>query len=736
MSTIQSSLRLFDGMSSPLMTINRALTNVIDSFTTVQTVARTPVDGSGIQDTAEQVERTNRGVRGVGQGIQNNSHQQNNFNNQVSGGADRMEDLKRKIAGAAAVYLSFQGMKKVMDLSDTLTQTTARLNLMNDGMQTTAELQGLIFQSAQRSRTEYMATADVVAKLGQRAGEAFSSNQETIAFAENLNKMFVIAGASQQEISSASLQLTQALGSGVLRGEELNAVFESAPNVIQAIADYMDVPIGKIREMASDGEITADIVKNAMLSATDSINKQFDSMPMTFGQVFTSIGNNALKEFEPVLAKLNDIANSQSFKNFTDGVIDGLSILASVVTWLFETVTEIGSFLYDNWSIIEPAVVGVAAAIGFCTTAMIAYNVMQGISVGIQTIHAAAIAIKTGMSLADAAATKDLTVAQWALNSAIFSCPIMWIVLAVIVVIAVIYMAVAAYNKFTDSTVSGTGIIIGSIATLGAFLINQVGIIWNVVATFIEFFVNVWKHPEYSAKKMFVNLGDMVLDFCISATEGFDEVATNLANAFIKGANLAIKGINWIIEALNKIPGVDIGKMGNIGEVESITSSLRQTKDSLHKWLGEKPDDYWEAPKFDYISLGGAWDAGYKLGENIDNKISSLFKTDKKDESTKDLGLNMSEIPSFDSLKGNEDLAGIKDNTDSIKNSVSTSEEDLKYLREIAERDAVNRFTTAEIKIDMTNNNTINSDKDIDGISSRLANEVYGAMAVAAEGGR
>lgn len=211
-------------------------------------------------------------------------------------------------------------------LSDSMTQTTARLNMINDGLQTTEELQDKIFASAQRSRTEYLATADIVAKLGQKAGDAFSSNDETIAFAENLNKMFVIAGASQMEMESASLQLTQALGSGVLCGEELNAVFEAAPNVIQSIADYLDVPVGQIKNMASEGQITADIVKNALLGATDEINAQFESMPMTWGQVWTGICNELVYASQPIF--------------------DFISLLA------------------QNWEILEPIVIGAAVALG------------------------------------------------------------------------------------------------------------------------------------------------------------------------------------------------------------------------------------------------------------------------------------------------------------------------------------------------------------------------------------
>ena len=194
-----------------------------------------------------------------------------------------LRTFKRIAVATGAVSLA----KSFLGMADQQTQITARLNLMNDGLQSTAELQDMIYASAQRTRSEYATTTQVVAGLGQRAGNAFSSNAEIVQFAENLNKQFKIAGASQQEISSASLQLTQALGSGVLRGEELNAVFESAPNIIQTIADYLGEPIGSIREMAADGQITAEIVKNAMLKATDKIDAEFRQMPMTLAEATT-----------------------------------------------------------------------------------------------------------------------------------------------------------------------------------------------------------------------------------------------------------------------------------------------------------------------------------------------------------------------------------------------------------------------------------------------------------------
>lgn len=667
--------------------------------------------------------------------IRDNMSAQEQFNNTIQEGSSMMDGLKGKIMSALAVYASYKGIEKVLDISDTLTQTTARLNMMNDGLQSTKELQDLIFLSAERSRASYTSTADIVAKLGQRAGEAFDSNIQTIQFAENLNKQFVIAGASQEEMSSASLQLTQALGSGVLRGEELNAVFESAPNVIQTIADYLDVPIGKIREMASEGEITSDIVKNAMLSATDEINKQFDSMPKTFGQVATSIQNNAMMAFQPILQRLNDIANSESFDALVDGIVSSLVIVAGVVTEIFDLIASVAGFVSENWSIIEPLVLGVAAALGIYAGYLLITNGLELISNGIKIALCVASYAHAAATGAEASATAVATAAQYGFNTALLACPITWIVIAIIAVIAALYAGVAAWNKFTGTSISATGIVMGVIFSAGAFIYNIIAMIWNAFASLAEFFVNVWNHPVYAVKALFVNLGSMLLDFCISATEGFDEVATNLANAFVDGANLAVKGINWIIDALNLIPGVDIDHVGELGKVESITSTLRTTKDDLNAWLGEAPSDYWTAPKMDSMSIGGAWDSGYAFGENIEDAISnfdpsSLF--DSNIPNADDYANAMAGALGDSPLGGN--IGDTANNTKGIKDALDITSEDLKYLRDIAEQEAINRFTTAEIKIEMNNNNQINSEMDLDGVVDHLATKLEEQMEIAAEG--
>jgi tape measure domain-containing protein len=653
--------------------------------------------------------RLTQTVGGTERYIRDNVDAQGQFNNQIRDGTDAASGLQNKIMAMVAAYATVQTAGKILNLSDQMTQTTARLNLMNDGLQTTEELQNMIYASAERSRGSYMATADIVAKLGQRAGDAFSSNQETIAFAENLNKMFVIAGASQQEMSSASLQLTQALGSGVLRGEELNAVFESAPNVIQSIADYLDVPIGKIREMASDGEITADIVKTALLSATDEVNAQFEQMPMTFGQIWTSISNDAVMAFDPVLDRLNELANSDGFQTMVAGITDTLVFVSGLVIEIFDLITQVSSFMADNWSILAPIIIGVATALGIYTAALIVYNTIQGITNAIQAIsafrssvHAAALMLQTG-------ATFAATAAQHGFNAALLASPITWIIIGIIAIIAVIYMAVAAFNKFAGTSISATGIIVGVLAVGAAFIgnlfvalinliIDLVAVVWNFIAAFAEFFANVFNDPIGSIVRLFADMADSVLGILEGIASAIDTLfGSNLAGA-VSGWRSSLQGMvtDLVGDAEIKVPRMD-------------ASSL----------------------KLDRFEYGAAWDAGYSFGEGIEDTISnfdigSIFDTNVPDPSDYASGYDASSVP------GN--IADTADNTGAIKDSVDISQEDLKYLRDIAEAEVVNRFTTAEIKVEQTNYNTINNEMDLDGVVSYLGEGVNEAMEKAAEG--
>lgn len=699
MATIRTAIQVHDGMTPGLRSITNALNMTISSFEALQTASSNAIDTNSIQAARAELARAEVAFDDVEREIRQANEQQQRFNNEIRNGESAADGLQSKFMKIAATVGAIIGGKKVLSIADEMVQTKARLDLMNDGLQTTAELQNMIFQSAERSRGLYTVTADVVAKLGQRAGDAFNSNRETIAFAENLNKLFVIAGASQQEVASASLQLTQALGSGVLRGEELNAVFEAAPNVIQTIADYLDVPIGAIREMASDGEITADIVKNAMLSATDEINAQFEQMPMTFEQVMNSIKNRALKGFEPVLQQISEVTQNDEFQQLVDNVVGGLVLIASVALTVFEILSSGASFVADNWSWLEPIVWGLVTAFGvYNAVALITNGIIlaQGIAA---KIDAASKALATGKTFA-------YTVAQHGLNAALYACPLTWIIILIIALIALFYAAVAAVNHFAGTSVSATGIITGAFMVALAFIGNLfIGLwnlivdvaasVWNVIATVAEFLANVFVDPIGATVRLFAGMADAILGILQGIAKAIDAIfGSNLADA-VSGWRSGLQGAvdDLVGEAKIEVPRMD-------------SSSLY----------------------LDRFEYGAAWEMGYKAGENFESKfdLGKILGGASDSLDAYEYGNLLDGIYS-----GVGDTAG---NTAKMADSMDASEEDLKYLRDLAEQEAINRFTTAEITIEMNNENHIASNMDLDGVVSYLEEKVYETMEVAAEG--
>lgn len=649
--------------------------------------------------------------------IRDNTDEQGRFNRAIDEGTQGAGDLMNMIKGAVAAYASVQTIGKVMDLSDQLTSTTARLNLMNDGLQTTQDLQNMIYLSAERSRGAYQATADAVSKLGLMAGDAFSSSEEIIAFTEQLNKQFTIAGTETAGIEAAMLQLTQAMGSGVLRGEEYNSILEQAPNIIQAIADYMEVPKGQLKDMAAEGEITAEIVKNAMFAAADETNAKFEAMPKTFSQIWTSFQNTALMAFQPVLQRLNDVANSEAFQTFINGAIEALSMVAGIVVEIFNLIASVGTMIADNWSWLSPIIYGVAAALlvyygrlMLVRGAELALAAVQGVVAVAKGILAAATMLVTG-------ATWAQTTAQYGLNAAMYACPIVWIIILIIALIALFYAVVAAVNKFAGTSVSATGIICGVFMVAAAFignlfvaLINFVidifVVLWNFIAAFANFFGNVFNDPVGAIARLFFDLVDTVLSLLQSLASAIDTIfGSNLAGA-VQGWRDSLGG--WVDSTF--------------GQGEEIMAKLNA--EDLH------------LDRFEYSS---AWDAGYSFGEGIDESIanfdpSSLFDTNVPGAGDyADLSGYGSDLGGLGGIgSGVDDIAG---NTGAIADSMDITEEDLKYLRDIAEQEAVNRFTTAEISVDMSGmQNNISNGMDLDGVISGLTEGVNEAIDSMAEG--
>ncbi|MEK3974749.1 tape measure protein [Psychrobacillus sp. FSL K6-1267] len=704
--TIRTAIQIQDNMSQAFQSMNTAMNVVISSFESLQEASGNAIDTNSIQLARQELSRAESAFNDVEQEIRQAEHAQEQFNQEIRAGTASADGLLEKILGLVATYLGLQAAGDVLNLSDSLVQTSARLNMINDGLQTNKQLQEMIFESAERSRASYMDTAQIVARVGMNSGDAFSSTREMVFFAEQLNKKFKIAGATTEEMSSAILQLTQGLGSGVLRGEELNAVFESAPNIIQSIADYLDVPLGRIREMASDGALTADIVKNAMFAAAEETNAAFEKIPKTFADIWTSFKNRALVAFEPVLMKLNEIANNEKFQGAINSIVDSLYFLSAVTLVTLNTLSSIGSFLYDQWYYLGPIIYGIGGAILTFTT----YLTLARLAI------------------------LAVTAAQWAWNAAMAANPIgliiIGIVAAIMILIGLFYAAIGAINHFAGTSISATGAVAGYFMLMFAVIQNQFALLWNIIASVVEFFVNVWQHPIYSVMKLFANLTNSFLDNALAMTSGWDGFATAFVNAIISAVNGAIKAWNWFIDLLPKdiASTLGLGKGSEFSYRTSITSDLSAMKNAVNAMVGEPPEGYWEAPKMESKNLRAAWDTGYDKGSNFS------FGEGRKDVSF--------ENPFDDILNGiqgavnplneaGKDTAG---NTAKMAKKMDASAEDLKYLRDIAERDVINRFTTAEVKVNMKNDNYINSEMDLDGVIDHFGEKLEETLESVAEG--
>ncbi|WP_445477981.1 tape measure protein [Lysinibacillus irui] len=722
MATIRTAIQIEDRLSQPIRAMHNAISMMVNQMESMHVASGNMFDTSTIALMRRELANAATSMNQIEQEIHAAGGAQDHLNNRIRDGTGEMDGLLGKVGALIGAYLSLQGLAKVIEISDELTNTKARVQLLVEDMPVIPDqlakvdfglgnmsdielAQQLIHDAAQRSYSSFKDTADMVSRIGTNARDSFSNLGEVVAFTELVQKQFGIAGASAVEASNATIQLSQALASGVLRGDELNSIFEQAPNLISTIADYMGEPLGTIRDLAADGMITADIVKNAMFAATDEINKKFDSMPVTWSQMWTYFQNEALRAFGPVLQKINEIANSERFKEFVASATQALYLIAGVIDVVMNAIASTGSFIYDNWSFIGPVILGVA---GVLMTLLTYVNLVK-----------AAIVLKTAVI--------------WAWNAALAANPIVWIVIAIIALVAIIYLAVAAINQFTGSSISATGIIAGAFAVLGAVIYNVIAYLWNMWASYIEFFVNITKGRTYAVRRLFYNLATNVLDVIISMTRGWDGFATSFVNAIIDAVNIAIRAWNWFIDLLpeniaDKI-GLSVGT--EFSHRDSITSDLEDLKGTLDDWVGEPPDDYWEAPKMEMKSLGDAWDTGYDWGANLLNsKEGTGGNTDALMKSINDaMGLG----EKLD--KGNEAGKKTADNTKKAADGIKMMNEDLKYLRDIAEREAINRYTTAEIKVDMKNENHINSDLDIDGIIDRFGERVEEVSEMLAEGG-
>lgn len=698
MASIRSQMVLNDGISGVLRKINTALNTTLNAFEQVQRASGNAVDTAQIQAARAALVEANREVDNMAEGYRRAAQQEEVLNRGLRNGAIAADGMLGRVKSLVATLAAGAGIKAILGMSDKMTSTSARLSFLVDDGGSVDALEQKIMASAQRSRAAYLDTASAIASMGANAGSAFSDNDELIAFMEQVNKQFVIGGATAEGQSAAMLQLTQAMAAGALRGEELNSILENAPGIARAIESYMGVAEGSIKQYAEQGLITSEVVKNALFSVADETNAKFESMPMTWAQVWTTMQNKALSIFDPILARINQVANSERFSTVTDGIISGLAGIAAVAGVVLDLLISGGALVVDNWSWISPIVWGLVAAFLAYNTVALITNGINGAMALAEGVKAAALAMSTG-------ATFAATAAQYGLNAALLACPITWIVVLVIALVAAFYAAVAAINHFAGTSLSATGLIMGAFAVAGAFLINLVlGVVnfviglgvelYNLIATFANFFANVFNDPVGAIINLFAGMFDFILGIVESAASLIDTVLGTDMSSAVAGFR------NTVATKVEEIVGDQVEVM------EKLDAS-----------------DY----QIQRIEYGDAWAAGNDLGKGIEDAVGGLFDFDLGTGEDYGAGFTMDDIANSAALTA--------ENTGATADALTASNEELAYLRDIAEREAINRFTTAEVRIDMTGmTNRIEGNADLDGVISELTNGFTEALVTAAEG--
>ena len=711
MATIRTAIALYDGVTAPLQAMHKAMNIVLNSFEAMQRASGNSVDTSAIREAREELARAGAAFDEIEENIREAGNQQDRFNRRIRDGTTAADGLWGKLKGIAATVGGLAATKKILGLSDTLASTKARLNLIVDDGGSVGELEKKIMASAQRSQSLYFDTASAVASMGSNAKAAFNGTDEIIAFMEQINKQFVIGGASAQGQSAAMLQLTQAMAAGALRGEELNSILENAPGIARAIESYMGVAEGSIKKYAEEGLITAEVVKNAMFAAADETNAKFESMPKTWAQIWTSMQNKALSIFAPILTKINQIGNSERFTQVTDAIINGLAGIASVATWVLDLLIGGAALVVDNWSWLSPIIYGVAGALlvyygylGLVRAGELALAGVHAVVAVAKGIMAAATMLVTGATWAQVSA-------QWGLNGAMYACPIVWIIILIIALVALFYAAVAAVNKFAGTSVSATGLICGAFMAALAFIGNIFIALWNLVVdvfvmiynlvgTVANFIGNVFNDPVGAVCRLFFDLADTVLSVLQALASAIDTIfGSNLAGS-VQGWRDSLGG--WVDSTFGK--GEEVMEKLNADDMK----------------LG----------RFEY---GAAFDMGYEFGQGVEDTVGGLFDFSAMDSLGAADGLDAFNLGNtLDGIYGNTgDTAG---NTAAMSDALDIAEEDLAYLRDIAEREAINRFTTAEIHVEQHNENHISNDTDLDGIMDAWANDFAEKLDVSEEG--
>ena len=636
------------------------------------------------------------------------------LHNKMNGVSNASETLKASLGGImnsfagnllANAVMNGVGMVKggIDSITDTATEwasVQARLKLVAGSQENAIYLNKQIFESAQRARGGYMEMADAVIQVSQSAHDAFPDPRQAIEFMEGIQKVFAIGGASKEAQKNAMLQLTQGLASGQLQGDEFRSIAENAPMIENIIAKSMGVSRGELKKLASEGKVTADVIKNAIMNNMPEIEKQFESLPKTWGDHMQSIKNKSIKAFEPVFQRISDLANSEGIRELVDNVTGAIQMVAPVFYWIVGIVGEttntsiwafntLSNFIRQHSSIMYLAMIVLSGVLSY-------YAIQAGIAVVRTVIAAGAMGVKAAADWVETAAILAMIVAQEGLNAALYACPLTWIIGLIVAVIAVFFLAVEVINYFCDTNISILGIVVGAFYAFGSVIYNVFALGWNIIAAFVNFLANVFKDPLAAVGNLFVDIWNGIW-------------------SFIKAR------INDIIGAINKIPGVKIEEVGDS------TGMLKRFEVAG----GETT----VMNKMEYSSITQAAMNGYDVGANL--SLENLMPNMKGVQTPKEFDPSKltpgSDHDAADKTKKNTGKTA--KNTGKIAKSIDMTNDEIKALRESAIDKSLKKWQDANvIHIQMNNDVEINNGTDLDGFTSQIAKGLKDAFTIQREG--
>lgn len=705
--TVEAAIKLHDGMSGVFSAIAAqadSARNAVSGFQQQVSKTSTAVSNRAAEEMNQQTEAAHRVTEQVNQTaaavekgnvpaqkqeqtyqktakyVQESANQQKKFNSNLESGSNAASNLMNHIKTLAGAYIGMQGIKSLVGLSDQNTSTNARLKLVVDDGGSVTALEKKIRESALRSRADYFDTAQSMAKLQMNSGNVFKGNNETIAFLEQVNKQFAIGGASAQEQSYAMTQLTQAMASGTLRGQDLHSVLEEAPMLARTIEKYMKIPTGSIKQYAEQGKVTASIVKNAVLSATDEVNAKFNSMPMTFSQIMTNLKTLAIEQMQPVLQKLNTIFNSQQFKNMLAQLIQMLPGLVQGLVDILSVVAQIGGFISQNWGTIAPMVSSIAAVFGVWTVA-----------------------------------TKLQEFFTNKLNLTMLKSPVFWIAAAIAVVLGLLLQGIN-YVGGLNNALKVCSLVFGLVADWATYagmqIFNFAATAWDNIQTFAENFKFCWQALGATMVNTAVDAFALVMQF-------FQDMINGILTPF-----------NAVLDQINKATGKNYHLQVNFGDnakdwAEKVKQSTQGALDATGAQNAANRATRDKEALQRQNNIGAQWSKVEKDTKKIGDTVSTMHNAVTK---------NTQSIA--DQIGGGTSaVANIAQDTKSLASSTDSNKENLKYLRELAERETVNKLTTANVTVKMGGvTQNLASDMDVDGTINALSDSIFSAAISSAEG--